>query len=53
MSFLRIVLVAAAILAAGCATTSSDNQVSSRDAARYNVQLGMSYLQREIGRAHV
>ena len=46
MSFLRIVLVAAAILAAGCATTSSDNQVSSRDAARYNVQLGMSYLQR-------
>lgn len=34
-------------LAAGCASTATQGQkVSDQDAARYNVQLGMSYLQR-------
>jgi type IV pilus assembly protein PilF len=40
-----LLLGAAAFLAA-CATPDQGSKVSDRDAARYNVQLGMSYLQR-------
>lgn len=42
----RMACVVAVVLAGGCATTSPEQKVSDRDAARYNVQLGMSYLQR-------
>jgi len=38
-------LLAVALLA-GCMTTTQDSQVSKKDAARFNVQLGMNYLQR-------
>lgn len=42
----RLGALLAALLLAGCASTPQDSRVSDRDAARYNVQLGMSYLQR-------
>lgn len=42
----RIVLLLTAGALAGCASTPQSGQVSETDAARYNVQLGMSYLQR-------
>jgi type IV pilus assembly protein PilF len=35
-----------ATLLAGCATGPQDSRVSDKDAARFNVQLGMSYMQR-------
>jgi type IV pilus assembly protein PilF len=40
-----LVLVAAAAVAA-CTSTTEPPEVSDKDAARYNVQLGMSYMQR-------
>jgi type IV pilus assembly protein PilF len=40
-----LVLVAAATVA-GCATTTEPPEVSDKDAARFNVQLGMNYMQR-------
>jgi type IV pilus assembly protein PilF len=42
---LLLTLVFVAVLA-GCATSPRDSRISDKDAARFNVQLGMSYLQR-------
>ena len=39
-------LLAFAVLAAGCSSTGRDSRVSDKEAARFNVQLGMSYMQR-------
>ena len=44
MRKLWITLLAATLVA--CASTTSNDKVSDKDAARYNVQLGMNYLQR-------
>lgn len=45
---LRVLLVAVSAIAllAGCSSTPDAPKVSDKDAARYNVQLGMSYMQR-------
>ncbi|MEJ2515697.1 MAG: type IV pilus biogenesis/stability protein PilW [Gammaproteobacteria bacterium] len=43
----RRTVLAACLMAAGCVSTSSDeSKVSDHDAARYNTQLGVSYLRR-------
>lgn len=43
----RVVLaLVIAAMAAGCGTTPRDTGASEKDAARFNVQLGMSYMQR-------
>jgi type IV pilus assembly protein PilF len=42
----RALLVLLAALLAGCVSNQPPAQTSGRDAARYNVQLGMSYMQR-------
>ena len=39
-------LLALAVLAAGCSSTGRDSRVSDKEAARFNVQLGMNYMQR-------
>ena len=41
-----LLVCAGAWLAAGCTSTSNAPEVSDKDAARFNVQLGISYLQR-------
>ena len=43
---LGLALVAACLLAAGCASNREQSEVSEEDAARFNVQLGVNYLQR-------
>lgn len=42
--FLAVLLVG--VVLGGCATGPKDSRVSDKDAARFNVQLGMNYLQR-------
>lgn len=42
----RLLSVLLAALLAGCATGAGENKVSDKDAARYNTQLGITYLQR-------
>jgi type IV pilus assembly protein PilF len=41
-----LMLLMAVAALAGCASGPADSRVSDKDAARYNVQLGMNYLQR-------
>jgi type IV pilus assembly protein PilF len=42
----RVVLILLAAVLAGCVSNTPPVQTSNQDAARYNVQLGMSYMQR-------
>lgn len=45
--FLRVLpLLAIGILISGCVSSKPDSQVSEKDAARFNTQLGVSYFQR-------
>lgn len=47
MNILRLLLpVVLAVMLAACASTPRDSRVSDKDAARYNVQLGLSHMQR-------
>ena len=41
-----LLALSAALLVAGCTTTPVDSRVSDKDAARFNVQLGLNYMQR-------
>lgn len=46
MSYRLILPALALVLLAGCASSAPDSKVSSDDAARFNVQLGMNYMRR-------